>query len=131
MDSILNIQQVANETGLSLHTLRYYERIGLLDPIARNESGHRRYRMENLEWIILLIRLRSTDMPIAKMKEFADLVRQGDSTIAKRVDLLEDHQRKLNKQMEEIQATLLALDEKLNYYRSWELEQQEQKTNNK
>ncbi|MEO7913422.1 MAG: MerR family transcriptional regulator [Roseiflexaceae bacterium] len=119
MDHELSIQQAALQTGLSVHTLRYYERIGLMDPIGRAASGHRRYTESDLEWIILLTRLRTTDMPIAEMQRFAQLVRQGEGTIAERLVVLEAHQRKLCQQLHAIQLTLVVLDEKVAHYRAY------------
>ena len=81
MDRDLTIQQVAERTGLSAHTLRYYERAGLLDPVGRAESGRRRYAAANLAWLDFLTRLRATGMPIRQMQEFAALRRRGTETV--------------------------------------------------
>lgn len=113
----LTVKQAARETGLSVHTLRYYERIGLMDRVNRAENGHRKYTPENLEWITLLQRLRVTRMPISEMKRFADLVREGDRTIPERRELLEAHRIKLEAQRSEIDETLAVLSEKLTHYR--------------
>lgn len=120
MENELSIQQVAARTGLSDHTLRYYERIGLMDAVGRASSGHRRYTESDLEWITLLIRLRATGMPIVEMQRFAQLVRQGEDTIAERLQLLEAHPRALQKQAEAIHLTLAVLDEKIAYYHAWQ-----------
>ena len=114
------VKQAAQETGLNAHTLRYYERIGLMDRVARAVSGHRRYTGGDLEWITLLQRLRSTGMPISEMKRFADFVREGEHTIPERRKLLEFHERKLKAQREEIDKTLAVLSEKLSHYRASE-----------
>ncbi|MEK3913304.1 MerR family transcriptional regulator [Paenibacillus sp. FSL H7-0331] len=127
MDMELTIQQVADRTGLSVHTLRYYERIGLMDPVHRTPNGRRSYKENDIEWIVLLIHLRSTEMPIAEMQQFASLVRQGDSTISDRCVLLEAHERKLLEQYQELQTTLALLSDKIGYYRSWEMSQHEKK----
>lgn len=116
----LTVKQVACETGLSAHTLRYYERIGLMDRVGRAASGHRRYTGDDLEWITLLQRLRSTGMPISEMKRFADFVREGEYTIPERRKLLESHERKLKAQREEIDETLTVLSGKLSHYRTSE-----------
>ncbi|MEM8535189.1 MAG: MerR family transcriptional regulator, partial [Chloroflexota bacterium] len=73
MEQELTIQQVAAATGLSSYTLRYYERIGLLDPVGRATSGHRRYTTHDIEWIAFLNRLRAIGMPIRQMQEYAEL----------------------------------------------------------
>src|SRR5687768_10049306 len=75
----MSISQAARATGVSAHTLRYYERAGLmLDPVDRAESSHRRYTEGDLGWITLLTRLRGTGMPIRRIAEYAELVRAGD-----------------------------------------------------
>jgi 4-carboxymuconolactone decarboxylase len=76
----LTIAEVAAVSGLSAQTLRYYERIGLLDPAARVHGGQRRYSAIDLAWLAFLQRLRATGMPIRDMQRFAKLRRQGDET---------------------------------------------------
>jgi DNA-binding transcriptional MerR regulator len=113
---LLTIEQAAERTGLSAHTLRYYERIGLLDPVGRATSGHRRYVTKDLAWIEFLTRLRATGMPIRYMQEFAALRRQGDTTIARRRALLEAHQQMVQKHIEELQQNLEAISQKVEMY---------------
>ncbi|MEK8129955.1 MerR family transcriptional regulator [Paenibacillus filicis] len=120
MDNELTIQQVSARTGLSVHTLRYYERIGLMEPICRASNGHRAYKEYDLEWITLLMRLRATGMRISDMQRFADLMRHGDLTISQRREQLEEHERKLLVERDELRQTLLVLRGKIEYYRSLE-----------
>ena len=80
--------QAAEQSGFSLDTLRYYERIGLLDEIGRAPSGHRRFREEDLEWLGVLRCLRDTGMPSAQMRRYAELARSGQPTLADRLSLL-------------------------------------------
>src|SRR5574340_1589499 len=87
----LTIQQVAGRTGLSEYTLRYYEHIGLIESVNRAENGHRRYTEGDIGWIEFLKCLRATGMPVAQMKDYADLTRSGDHTIGDRVNILEEH----------------------------------------
>jgi DNA-binding transcriptional MerR regulator len=87
----LTVQQAAEFTGLSSHTLRYYERTGLLEPIGRNISGHRRYSTGDLEKLQFLHCLRATGMPIRRMREYAAL--QGREDLDTKIALLEAHQR--------------------------------------
>lgn len=75
MDKELPIQQVAHRTGLSIHALRYYERLGLMASISRLPNGHRRYSEADLEWIDFLKCLRATAMPIVEMQRFAEITR--------------------------------------------------------
>ena len=85
----LTIQQVAAETGVSNHTLRYYERIGLILDVNRAPNGHRRYSPHDIEWITFLKQLKATGMPLAQMQKFAELRRQGNSTAKQRREMLE------------------------------------------
>ncbi len=122
MDTELSIQQVAAVTQLSTHTLRYYERIGLLAPIGRALSGHRRYSSQDIAWINFLTRLRSTGMPIREMQQFAELRRQGDRSLTQRRQLLETHQQHVHQQLDELAQSLKVIQEKIQHYR--ELEEQ-------
>ncbi len=110
---LLTIEQVAEHIGLSVHTLRYYERIGLLDPVGRAASGHRRYAAKDLAWLEFLTRLRATGMSIRQMQEFAALRRQGDTTIAERRALLEAHQQMVQMHIEDLQRNLEAITRKI------------------
>lgn len=124
MDKELPIQQVAARTGLSIHALRYYERLGLMASISRLPNGHRRYSEADLEWIDFLKCLRSTAMPIAEMQRFAEITRQGEATLRERCELLEGHRNKLHQHLQEVERTLAILDKKIAHYRSLESEQQ-------
>jgi DNA-binding transcriptional MerR regulator len=124
MDLVLTIQQVADKTGLSEYTLRYYERIGLIVSVDRAENGHRRYTDMDIGWIEFLKCLRATRMPVAQMKMYADLTRAGSQTIDSRLALLEEHRRTVLGQIEEMQRYLAVVDHKIDYY-SREKEQQE------
>lgn len=122
MDKQFTIQQISQITGLTAHTLRYYEKIGLLDGVARNESGYRNYGESDLLWIDFLIRLRETGMPISEMKRFSDLRSQGEATIKERRTRLELHQYKVTKQIEDLKENLLKIEHKITYYKALEEE---------
>jgi|SRR5581483_5646506 len=113
METGLTIQQVSQQTGLSIDTLRYYERIGLLEPIGRAANGYRRYTQHDLAWIDLLIRLRETGMPRAQMIRFAQLRRQGAETATERRLILEEHQHILEQRMQELEQHMAALQRKI------------------
>jgi DNA-binding transcriptional MerR regulator len=117
---LLTIEQVAQRSGLSAHTLRYYERAGLLDPVGRASSGHRRYAAHDLAWIEFLTRLRTTGMSIQQMQRFADLRRRGDATIAERLSLLEEHQRTVQARIDDLQRNLDAITAKIIDYQHME-----------
>jgi DNA-binding transcriptional MerR regulator len=110
------IQQVAEIKDISAYTLRYYEKIGLLQPIGRHDNGHRRYHDEDLGWIDFLKLLRETGMPVQHMKEFMDLARAGDPTIPERIDVLSEHRAQLSRRISELQAHLEHLDHKIAFY---------------
>ena len=113
METEFSIHQAAQATGLSIDTLRYYERIGLLEPVGRAPAGQRRYRQKDIDWLGLLINLRETGMPLSQMLHFAELRRQGDATAAERLSLLEQHQQALQQQMGTLQQHMTALQEKI------------------
>lgn len=109
------IQQAAEMTQVSAHTLRYYERIGLLK-IARSKSGHRRYSDEDLGWVHFILLLRGTDMPLPDIAAFMRLEKDGQQTINKRMHMLEAHRETLTAHIAQLQAYLGALDAKIDYY---------------
>lgn len=114
---LLSISEVAEATGLTAHTLRYYERAGLmLRTVDRASSRHRRYTPADVAWIVFLTRLRSTSMPIARMLEYVELVRAGDSTIEARRDLLMRHRITVAAQLDTIGQSLAAIDYKIDTY---------------
>ncbi len=119
METEFSIQQVAQRTGLSIDTLRYYERIGLLEPVNRASSGHRRYRQKDIDWIGLLIDLKETGMPLATMLHFAQLRRQGDATAAERLQILEQHQHTLERQIQKLEQHRSALQQKIAHKREY------------
>lgn len=116
----LTVRQAAEATGLGEHTLRYYERVGLLDPVGRASSGHRRYSAEDLSWIEFLSRLRATGMPIRLMRRYADLRRQGDATLAERRALLEEHGRAVRERLEDLGRNLAVIEAKIRTYEEME-----------
>ena len=114
----LSIQAFAQKTGLTAHTLRYYERIGLISPVSRKPGGQRFYSEQDHTWVVLLNCMRATGMPIAQMSRFAELCRQGEHTIPDRVKLLEDHDREVRAKIKQLQTSLGVVEQKLNTYRS-------------
>jgi len=91
--------QVAEKTGFSLDTLRYYERIGLLDDIARNSGGQRVFTEDDVAWLRILRCLRETGMPIQRMVRYAELARGGDETVAERLEVLREHDRDIDEKI--------------------------------
>ena len=114
----LSISDAALATGLSPHTLRYYERAGLmLDPVERAPSSHRRYTEADIRWVTLLTRLRATGMPIRRIREYADLVRADDGNEAERLALLEAHREAVLEQLDAMRRNLDAIEHKIAVYR--------------
>jgi DNA-binding transcriptional MerR regulator len=113
----MTIAEAAREAGVSVHTLRYYERAGLLTPIERNGSGHRRFTAADVEWVIVCTRLRATGMPIRRIREYAELVVAGDGNESDRLALLEAHRRDVIARLNEIQRNLELIDYKIHLYR--------------
>jgi DNA-binding transcriptional MerR regulator len=113
----LSISDAAVATGVSAHTLRYYERAGLIDPVGRAGSTHRRYTGVEIEWVVFLTKLRSTGMPIRRMRDYADLVRRGAGNEAERLALLEEHRVNVRAQLEEAARNLRAIDTKIEIYK--------------
>lgn len=114
----MNIQEVAEKTGLSAHTLRYYERAELIPPVDRADNGHRHYDEEDLAWLDFVKCLRETAMPIAEIRRYMDLALQGDHTNDERLQLLAEHRVLVKQQLAELQKNLAALDDKIAYYES-------------
>ena len=110
-------RQAAEKCGLSQHTLRWYERIGLLDRIARTADGRRRYSDADLDWILLLSRLRATGMPVRDMLRYAELVRSGAGE-QERMALLEAHREHVRQALRQQQECLELLDHKIATYES-------------
>ena len=112
----LTIKQVADATGLSEHTLRYYERIGLILTINRNESGYRRYTSMDVDWINFLNKLRSTGMSIQQMIQYAELQRHGDSTLPQRLEILKTHRCQVQARIDELGEHMKTLNWKVEVY---------------
>ena len=120
MDSSLSINEVARRTGLTTYTLRYYERIGLIAPVARAAGGQRRYAAADMDWLDFLLRLRATGMPIHRMQEFASLRSEGNVTAKERREILEIHLAEVLAQVQTLQKSAQALAAKIEIYRQIE-----------
>jgi DNA-binding transcriptional MerR regulator len=113
----LTIAEAAARSGLTAHTLRYYERDGLmLGAVERAGSGHRRYTEGDLTWIEMITRLRSTGMPIRDVRRYAALVRAGEGNEAERLELLEAHRERVEAELAQVTAHLRAIDHKIGIY---------------
>ncbi|RZL01073.1 MAG: MerR family transcriptional regulator [Rubrivivax sp.] len=124
MASHLTISEVAERTGLTAHTLRYYERAGLIAPVHRAPGGQRRYAASDLEWIGFLLRLRETRMPIGQMQAFARLRGLGNTTAPERRQLLETHLAEVLASIKALQHAAKVLQAKIEHYRTIEADPQ-------
>ena len=112
-----SIGEAAAKCGLSQHTLRWYERIGLLGAIERGGDGRRRFSDGDLDWLSLLIKLRATGMPVRDMQRYAALVRSGAGE-AERVELLKRHREEVRRALASQRECLKLLDAKIGNYAS-------------
>ena len=113
----LTIAEAAERTGLTTHTLRYYERDGLmLREVDRSATGHRRYTEQDLVWIDLLTCLRGTGMPISEIRRYAGLVRAGGGNELERLELLREHRGRVLAELARVQEHLGAIDRKIGIY---------------
>jgi DNA-binding transcriptional MerR regulator len=110
------ISEVAAWTGLSAHTLRWYERIGLMPHVDRSHTGQRRFTNRDLDWLSFVGKLRLTGMPVADMVRYAEMVRSGDHTFPDRQALLEATRLDVLQRIAELQDTLTVLDFKISTY---------------
>jgi DNA-binding transcriptional MerR regulator len=114
----LSIAEAARRTGVSVHTLRYYERAGLVvTTVDRTAGGRRRYHREDLRWIKICTRLRATGMPIKTIRRYAQLVSAGPGNERDRLVLLEAHRADVTAKLAEIQQHLELIDRKIDVYR--------------
>jgi DNA-binding transcriptional MerR regulator len=116
VDGPLTVSRVAELTGLSAHTLRWYERVGLLDGVARDSAGRRQYMPSNLRRLTLLMRLRATGMPVSEMQHYAQLAKAGDSTEPERKQLLEEHRDRVLGHIADLHRDLDVINRKIAGY---------------
>ena len=126
-----SIQDVSKKTGLTAHTLRYYEKEGLISGVERSQGGFRQYTDEDLERLGLICCLKNTGMSIQEIARFVQLTHEGDHTLKERVELLREHREQVLERMAEMQKHLEKVTWKLNFFseklRAYEAGQKEQK----
>lgn len=110
------ISETASTTGLSTHTLRYYEKEGILPEIERSENGRRIYSDENLAWLDIVTCLKQTNMPVSEIKEIVRLSIIGDETIPERRKLLQAHKQKMLDDMLQLEKNIEKIDRKIAFY---------------
>ncbi|RLQ96663.1 MerR family transcriptional regulator [Falsibacillus albus] len=115
------IRDVSNMLNVSAHTLRYYEKEEILAP-GRNEYGERVYNDTDVKWLRFVMKLKETHMPIAQIREYARLVKEGDHTSQERLELLEKHQQAIQSQIENLISTEKMLEDKISSYKNFLME---------
>jgi DNA-binding transcriptional MerR regulator len=113
-----SVSEVSKQTSISIDTLRYYERLGLIDPVSRTSGGRRLYSDLDVERIRFVRRLRATGMPVETVAEYVRLRARGPSTAPERLNLLREHRELLERQQAELSRNIAAVDTKIAYYNS-------------
>ena len=113
----MTIGEVATHTGLTIDTLRLYEREGLLTaPVKRSHSGRRDYSEGDVAWLVTCRLFRASGMPLATIRRFAELVREGEGNEGQRLALLRDHQRHIDEQRAALDACHALISSKVEIY---------------
>jgi DNA-binding transcriptional MerR regulator len=113
----MKIREVSEQTGLAISTLRYYEQIGLITPVDRQQNSHRSYSETDVYQINFVMRLREAGMPIADIKRYVELAQDGNDTVAERLALLEAHQAAVEQKIDELHQHLAIISRKIAHYR--------------
>jgi DNA-binding transcriptional MerR regulator len=119
MSELLMIGGLAQRTGRSIDTIRWYEAQGLVPGVARDAGGRRRYTEQHVGWLLLMDRLRRTGMSIAEMRRYTALVKQGRSALKERQDMLRAHRERVERTVAEWTEALALLDGKIDFYGQW------------
>lgn len=114
--NVISIGQLARLSGLSAHTLRFYEAEGILRPVRRAANGHRRYHRDDVLWLEFVLRLKGTGMPLAEIEQYASLRALGEETLQQRLAMLKLHRERLVTQMNELMTCARVLDDKIRIY---------------
>lgn len=117
----MTISELAKHLDLTPHTLRYYEKIGLIRDVERI-SGRRSYTRQDLTWMEFIKRLKGTGMPLSAIQKYAELRYEGDPTLSERKAMLISHRHDLEMTIKKLQSHLVALDQKIHVYETLENE---------
>ncbi|WP_285889367.1 MerR family transcriptional regulator [Paenibacillus glycanilyticus] len=120
MEKYYSSKQVSEKTGLSIHTLRYYEQVGLIDGIARDDNGYRQYSESDIVWFQVLNYFRTIGMTIREMQEYTAFNRSGVPTVTARLEFMESYRRKVVDQIAELEKSLDRIDDKINFFKNLE-----------
>ncbi len=114
----LTIKQAAEKMNLTVYTLRYYEKEGLLPFVERDHTGNRSFTESDLEWLSVICCLKNTGMPIKQIKQYICWCLDGDKTLAARKQMLTEHRQEVLNQIKELKKNLEKIDYKISHYES-------------
>jgi DNA-binding transcriptional MerR regulator len=120
MTEHIGIGELARRSGRSIHTLRYYESIGLMPMVVRDAGQRRRYHAHHVDWLMFLERLKATGMTLADMQRYAALVASGKQTLGERVAVLSAHLQRIDHEMAELKRSRKLLLSKIAFYEEWQ-----------
>ncbi|MCW9134101.1 MerR family transcriptional regulator [Bacillus paramycoides] len=112
------IGQISEATGLSIHTLRYYEKEGIMPFVKRNDNGIRIYEKEDFELLRFICCLRATGMAIVDIKKFVALIMQGNETIDQRIVMLNNQKETIKSKVDHLMSYIDMLNNKINFYKN-------------
>ncbi len=110
------IKEASQKVGMSAHTIRFYEKQGLLPSLKRNDTGYRSFTNHDIEWLDFIACLRKTDIPITELKKIMDLTLEGNHTIQKRKDILLTHKEVMLEKQRELNLAFKKIEKKLRYF---------------
>lgn len=114
----MNIKKVSELTGVSADTIRYYEHIGLIPPVTRNQSGVRNFSDRDISVLEFVRYFRGAGVSVESLIDYIGLVEQGDSTIGARLAILQEEREKLEERVSKLQAALDRLNHKIDNYQN-------------
>ena len=111
-----SIGQGAKKMGLTAHTLRYYDKEGLLPFVKKNSSGLRMFSDEDIDWLVVIECLKGTGMQLKDIKQYIDWCQEGDATIGRRLEMFKRQKAKLEEQLRQLQQYMEKINYKIAYY---------------
>jgi len=112
------ISEAAEKTGLSAHTLRFYDKQGLLPFVDRNKVGNRDFKESDFEWLAIITCLKKSGMPVKKIKQYIDWSMEGDVTLNERLEVFEAHKKVVTEKIAELETYMQKIDYKIWFYKS-------------
>ncbi len=120
MKTTFSSKEVAAETGMSVHTLRYYEQLGLIQGIQRDVNGYRLYTESDIKWFQVIGHFRDMGLPIKEMQTFQSMPKNSPGSATARREFMEEYRIKVIEQLEELQSTLQKVDRKIDFFKNLE-----------